>query len=238
MSGWARERVRKSRDKSCSESMCAVLSFFPRTEVSRGLIFLAAVRLGWEAETARGSCFLRGTLALSHTAFDPAWLPWRAMPPPNPPPLMYECVSGYVYVRGRTHESRAVIGVVRGTSGGKPWNRRWNLSGKIKWEATLNQGFCSLPLSSFSNKANNFSGMQQGQLDVYSAEILEYGGDKWIVKHACAHAHVEQHYILLHMQFSCVIKEVMLQFICDGHGIKAELDQIICRGRKLYKAYK
>lgn len=158
--------------------------------------------------------------------------------PPNPPPLMYECVSGYVYVRGRTHESRAVIGVVRGTSGGKPWNRRWNLSGKIKWEATLNQGFCSLPLSSFSNKANNFSGMQQGQLDVYSAEILEYGGDKWIVKHACAHAHVEQHYILLHMQFSCVIKEVMLQFICDGHGIKAKLDQIICRGRKLYKAYK
>lgn len=43
-------RVRKSRDKSGSESLCAVLSFFfsplPRTEVSRGLIFLAAVRLG------------------------------------------------------------------------------------------------------------------------------------------------------------------------------------------------
>lgn len=130
MSGWARESERESRDKSFSECMCAVLSFFPRTEVWRGVIFLAAVRLGWEAETARGSCFLRGTLTPSNTAFDPAWLPW----PANSPPCvcMYECVSAYVYVRRRTHKSGGVIGVV--TSGGKLWNKRWNWSGKMKWE--------------------------------------------------------------------------------------------------------
>lgn len=43
--------------------------------------------------------------------------------------------------------------------------------------------------------------------------------------------HVLRKLTLLQMQFSCIIKGVMLQLI-HGHGIKAELDQIICRGKK------
>lgn len=38
-------RERESKDKKWSE-MCAVRCFFPRTEVSGGLIFLTAVRPG------------------------------------------------------------------------------------------------------------------------------------------------------------------------------------------------
>lgn len=88
-----RVRVRESRNKSFSECMCAVLSLFPRTEVWRGLIFLAAVRSGWEAETARGSCFLWGSPASSHMAFDPFWLPSPTKLPP-PPQSIYH----YIYV--------------------------------------------------------------------------------------------------------------------------------------------
>lgn len=69
---------------------------------------------------------------------------------------------------------KVVIGVVRGAqvAAGRR-NRRRSSSGKMKCEATLHQGSpLSLPLSSFSNKANNSSGMRRGQLDVYSAEIF------------------------------------------------------------------
>lgn len=45
VSGREREREKESEDKNWSE-MCAVLCFFPRTEVSGGLIFLTAVRPG------------------------------------------------------------------------------------------------------------------------------------------------------------------------------------------------
>lgn len=81
---------------------------------------------------------------------------------------------------------KVVIGVVRGTqvAAGRR-NRRRSSSGKMKCEATLHQGsLLSLPLSSFSNKANNSSGMRRSQLDVYSAEILEYRkGTGKIAKH-------------------------------------------------------
>lgn len=76
-----RERERGRKDKKWSE-MCAALSFFPRTEVSGGLIFLTAVRPGRGAETVRGSCFLRQTPAPPDVAFDPARLPWQTTPLP------------------------------------------------------------------------------------------------------------------------------------------------------------
>lgn len=144
-----RVRVRESRNKSFSECMCAVLSLFPRTEVWRGLIFLAAVRSGWEAETARGSCFLWGSPASSHMAFDPFWLP-SPTKLPTPPPKVF--IITYMCVRVSVCQQMKVgvaISVVRGAGGGKLWNKQWNLGSKMKWDTALNQVFYSLPLSLF-----------------------------------------------------------------------------------------
>lgn len=142
-----RVRVRESRNKSFSECMCAVLSLFPRTEVWRGLIFLAAVRSGWEAETARGSCFLWGSPASSHMAFDPFWLPSPTkLPPPRVFIITYMCVRVSVCQQMKVG---VAISVVRGAGGGKLWNKQWNLGSKMKWDTALNQVFYSLPLSLF-----------------------------------------------------------------------------------------
>lgn len=146
MSERASESERESRNKSFSECMCAVLSLFPRTEVWRGLIFLAAVRSGWEAETARGSCFLWGSPASSHMAFDPLWLP---SPTKLPPPSLNMHVFIIIYICVRVSVCQQMKVGVRGAGGGKLCNEQWNLGSKMKWDTALNQVFYSLPLSSF-----------------------------------------------------------------------------------------
>lgn len=120
---WERERW----NKSFSEQMCAVLCLFPRTEVWRGLIFLTAVRPGWEAETARGSCFLWGSPS-PHMAFDPVWVLW---PTHLPSPTFY---VAYMHVCCNLH-----------TTDGKTWSQLWNFSGKPNWKATWNQSLVLFP---------------------------------------------------------------------------------------------
>ena len=104
-------RVGESTNKSFSESMCAVLSFFPRTEVWRGLIFLAAVRPGWEAETARASCFLWGSLAPSNMVFDPLWFLWSAnLPSPHPAYVcVYVCMYACMYMLGQVYQTKVEL---------------------------------------------------------------------------------------------------------------------------------
>ena len=114
------ERERGSRDKSLSEWMCAVPSWFPRTEVWGGLIFLAAVRSGGEKQRQRGAAVFYEVPWLPHTRpFDPDRLPC-----PPPPPHVYVCMSVCQPIcmsEGGTHESMGGGGVIGVVSRHKWW---------------------------------------------------------------------------------------------------------------------
>lgn len=137
-------RVRERAETKAFLSVC-VLScpFFPGQRSGEASYFW--LLSGWgERQRQQGAAVFCEVPWLPHTR---PLIQLGFLGQPSLPLRMYVWVRVRVCVCQR--ENTWKWGCNWRSKGHKWWNKQWNLSGRMKWEATLNQGFCSLPLSLF-----------------------------------------------------------------------------------------